>query len=115
MNINTLEKRIENISFELSWFYKFRPNCSIIEKLKKQIEQDKKTLEFLTSIIKISVFLSNNGKNIEYYVDTRQERLSYNEKDIPGFIIELMNENRIIYHEKDPETGKETFVYSFMK
>lgn len=65
-------------------------------------------------IIKISVFVSNNGKSIEYCVDTRQERQVYNEKTIPGYIIELMNENRIIYHEKDPETGKETFVYSFI-
>ena len=65
-------------------------------------------------IIKIIVTLSNNGKNIEYCVDTRQERKVYTEKDIPGYIVKIMNKNRIIYHEKDPETGKETFVYSFI-
>ena len=65
-------------------------------------------------IIKISVFVSNNGKSIEYCVDTRQERQVCNEKTIPGYIIELMNKNRIIYHEKNHKTGNETFVYSFI-
>ena len=66
------------------------------------------------NIIKIIGTLSNNGKNIEYCVDTRQDRKVYNEKNIPGYIVEIMNKNRIIYHEKDPETGNETFVYSFI-
>ena len=45
MDINTLENRIGNIMFELSWFYKFRPDCSIVKTLEEQIKQDKKTLE----------------------------------------------------------------------
>ena len=69
-------------------------------------------------IIKISVFISNNGKSIEYCIDTRQERQVYNDKTIPGNIVEFMNKqankNNIIYHEKDLKTGKETFVYSFI-
>lgn len=69
--------------------------------------------ELNQDIIKISVFVTNNGKNIEYYIDYRtKEREVYTEKTIPGYIIELMNENRIIYHEKS--SGKETFVYAFI-
>ena len=68
----------------------------------------------LMDIIKISVFVSNNGKSIEYCVDTRQDRKVYNEKNIPGYIVELMNKNNVIYHEKNQDTGKETFVYSFI-
>lgn len=69
-------------------------------------------------IIKIIVTLSNNSKNIEYCVDTRQERQVYNDKTIPGNIVELMNkttQNNIVYHEKDPAAGTETLVYSFLK
>ena len=69
-------------------------------------------------IIKIIVTLSNNGKNIEYCVDTRQDRKVYNDKNIPGYIVKFMNKqansNKIVYHEKNQDTGKETFVYSFI-
>ena len=65
-------------------------------------------------IIKISVFLSSSKRQIEYYIDYRtKDREVYTEKTIPGFIVELMNKNKIIYHEKK-HNGNETFVYSFI-
>jgi len=70
--------------------------------------------ELNQDIIKISVFLTNNGKNIEYDVDYRtKDREVYTEKDVPGYIVELMNENKVIYHEIK-HNGDETFVYSFI-
>lgn len=65
-------------------------------------------------IIKISVFLSNNRQTIIYYVDYKSgKREEYTEKTIPNFIVELMNENKLSYHEKK-HNGNETFVYSFI-
>lgn len=70
--------------------------------------------ELNQDIIKISVFLSSNKREIEYCVDYRtKNREVYTEKTIPGYIVELMNENRIIYHEIKTN-GEETFVYSFI-
>ncbi len=70
--------------------------------------------ELNQDIIKISVFLTNNGKNIEYDIDYRtKDREVYTEKNVPGHIVQLMNENRVIYHEIK-HNGDETFVYSFI-
>lgn len=72
--------------------------------------------ELNQDIIKISVFLSSNKREIEYYVYHRtkeKDREVYTEKTIPGYIIDLMNENKIIYHEIKTN-GEEIFVYSFI-
>ena len=65
-------------------------------------------------ILKISVFLSSSKRKIEYCIDYRtKDREVYTEKTIPGYIVELMNENKLSYHEKK-QNGKEIFVYSFI-
>ena len=72
--------------------------------------------ELNQDIIKISVFLSSNKREIKYYVYYRtkeKDREVYTEKNVPGFIVELMNENKVIYHEIK-HNGEETFVYSFI-
>lgn len=70
--------------------------------------------ELNQDIIKISVFLSDNRQTIIYYVDYKNgKREEYTEKTIPCFIVELMNENKLSYHEKN-RNGNETFVYSFI-
>ena len=63
-------------------------------------------------IIKIIVVITNNGWDIEYYIDTKNgTRERYTEKTVPHTIIDLMNRNKIVYHETSKT--KETFVYDF--
>ena len=62
-------------------------------------------------IIKIIVEITNNGKTINYYVDTKAKRECYTEQNIPCSIVRMMNYSRPVYHEKTETT--ETIVYSF--
>ena len=63
------------------------------------------------NIIKITVELSNNGHTINYYIDTKNgTRECYIEKTVPVSVVELMNKNACIYHEKK-RNGNELFVY----
>ena len=65
-------------------------------------------------VIKISVFITENGHKIEYCIDTRQERTTYTEDTIPLQLVHMMNYRKATYHEKDPVKGTETIVYSFL-
>lgn len=64
------------------------------------------------AIIKIIVVIINNGWNIEYYIETENgTKEYYTEQTVPHSIIQLMNWNRITYHETNEIA--ETFIYDF--
>ena len=66
-------------------------------------------------IIKITVCITENGRRIDYYVNKRYGNWeTYTENNIPKNIMDLMNKNKIVYHETDKETGNTTMIYSFI-
>lgn len=82
----------------------------------KQLAEKVNNLERFTpeeidnhKIIKIVVEITNNGKHINYYVDTKADRECYTEDNVPHSVVRLMNRKRPVYHEK--RTDKELFVY----